>query len=490
MKKFIFPLGVVLTLILTFALAVTVYANEVSVNANGQPIVFADQSPVIMDGRSLVPASGVFQALGFDVQWDGDTRQVTITKAGNTIIIIIGSSEFTTNGTSHSLDVPAQIINGRTMLPIATVLQSVGYNVGWDEKSQTYIITAATHTMPVSTPETALVPTYIPAPVSALESEETTSLPSPEQNGIIPRIEVDLLDTNAYRVVEGVTAVLTNVYDRIDMGKLWHSFIFAPDATITFNQNIPILITENISELPSGHTWRFASYRMFNAGVEYPISEFQREDGTWHTISIFNQRILDVDAANTRLFDTSPAVGPFISYIAFRVVDEEDLARIYDSPYYTLTTSHAGWRVPVFISIEIAYEQRGEFLARPDQRLEGLEFGLYKNGVRIDTQVYDMSAHSSRNIVFQSMEDLINNLSVHIISNPNNLLAEVIERDPGPDFDPDLDLDDRMALWLAHRTAQRVDPSNLSAITAIPLSDFYNEDGGRLYSLTLFFASN
>ena len=118
-----------------------VYANELSVTVNGQAVEFADQNPIIVDGRTLVPVAGVFQALGFETHWDGDAQQVTITRDEHSIVITIGSSAFIANGTSYTLDVPAQIINGRTMLPIAAVLRSVGYDVEWDGETSTVIIT-------------------------------------------------------------------------------------------------------------------------------------------------------------------------------------------------------------------------------------------------------------------------------------------------------------------------------------------------------------
>lgn len=76
----------------------------------------------IIDGRTLVPVRGVFEALGFSVSWDEQARQVTLSRANDTIIITIDSASFIANGISHTLDVPAQIIGGSTMLPIRTVL--------------------------------------------------------------------------------------------------------------------------------------------------------------------------------------------------------------------------------------------------------------------------------------------------------------------------------------------------------------------------------
>ena len=152
MKRKLF---VMFMLAVLFALSSTaVSANAISVTVNGQPVVFADQNPVVVDGRTLVPIAGVFQALGYDVAWDGEARQATI--SGRDIIIItIDSYVFTVNGMISNLDVPAQIIGGRTMLPIAVVLRSIHYEVDWDVETSTVAITS---------PAPIVVPVHPPLP--------------------------------------------------------------------------------------------------------------------------------------------------------------------------------------------------------------------------------------------------------------------------------------------------------------------------------------
>ncbi|MCL2366666.1 MAG: copper amine oxidase N-terminal domain-containing protein [Oscillospiraceae bacterium] len=115
-------------------------APTVGVTVDGRPVSFVDQPPVIIDGRTLVPVRGVFEALGFEVDWESSTQRATLTREGDTVVITVGSAAFTTNGVTHTLDVPAQIINGRTMLPFRAVVESVGYSVGWDAASQTVVI--------------------------------------------------------------------------------------------------------------------------------------------------------------------------------------------------------------------------------------------------------------------------------------------------------------------------------------------------------------
>jgi len=134
-----------------FAIAFTVaispdvvYASEaINVTIDGQHVTFTDQVPILVDGRVLAPVRSVFVQLGFEPDWDDMARQVTLTRAGYTIIITIDSAEFVTNGVTYELDVPALLIEGRTMVPLRAILESVGYNLDWEGETSTVQIATA-----------------------------------------------------------------------------------------------------------------------------------------------------------------------------------------------------------------------------------------------------------------------------------------------------------------------------------------------------------
>jgi len=116
-------------------------ANEINVTIDGVAVDFDGQPPTIVDGRTLVPVRGVFEALGFDVGWEQDRQRVTLVSENHVISIYIGEVTFVSNDVNFGLDVPAQIIEGRTMLPIRAVVESVGYSVDWDGATNTVVIT-------------------------------------------------------------------------------------------------------------------------------------------------------------------------------------------------------------------------------------------------------------------------------------------------------------------------------------------------------------
>jgi hypothetical protein len=117
--------------------------TEIAVTVNGEEVKFKNQDPVIVDGRTLVPVRGVFEALGAEVNWNGDTKQVSVDTADTNVTLTLNSNEFTVNGETKYLDVPATLINDRTMVPVRAISESLGCNVEWDGANQTVVITTA-----------------------------------------------------------------------------------------------------------------------------------------------------------------------------------------------------------------------------------------------------------------------------------------------------------------------------------------------------------
>lgn len=102
----------------------------------------SDVAPIVVDGRTLVPVRALFESLGATVDWDDTTQTVTATKEDTVISMRIGSTAASVNGAAQVLDVPAQTIEGRTMVPARFAAESLNARVLWDNNTQSaYIIT-------------------------------------------------------------------------------------------------------------------------------------------------------------------------------------------------------------------------------------------------------------------------------------------------------------------------------------------------------------
>jgi len=127
--------------VLPTAVPTTMAAPAVRVLVDAVEVLFPDQVPVISAGRTLVPLRFVSQDLGATVTWDDATSSVTMVFGSTRIVLVIGRQEITVNGVSRRLDVPAQIIGGRTMVPIRGIFESLGATVSWDQATNSVIIT-------------------------------------------------------------------------------------------------------------------------------------------------------------------------------------------------------------------------------------------------------------------------------------------------------------------------------------------------------------
>lgn len=135
----------ILSCVLAFLTAFGVYTAPkseatISVTVNGAELSFP-QPPVAAFGRTLVPVREIFEALGATVIWNGETSEVTATKDLKKVGLKIGDAVMTVeDGADFSevmLDVPAEIINGKTMVPVRAISEAFGCHVIWDAETQT-----------------------------------------------------------------------------------------------------------------------------------------------------------------------------------------------------------------------------------------------------------------------------------------------------------------------------------------------------------------
>ncbi len=109
----------------------------VGVRVNGSEIVFSesDGAPFIENGRTLVPLRAAAEAYGAAVGYDAENGAAIIEKDGVTVTVPIGGSYVYRNGEPIKNEVAAQLVNGRTYLPIRVVMEAFGAEVGWDSAS-------------------------------------------------------------------------------------------------------------------------------------------------------------------------------------------------------------------------------------------------------------------------------------------------------------------------------------------------------------------
>lgn len=89
--------------------------------------------PVIKNGRTLLPVRFVAESLNAEVSWNNETRTATLKSGSITIDVPIGKKEIYINGEAKETDVPAEIENGRTLLPLRALAEALNKKVFWDD---------------------------------------------------------------------------------------------------------------------------------------------------------------------------------------------------------------------------------------------------------------------------------------------------------------------------------------------------------------------
>ncbi|MBR5506896.1 MAG: peptidylprolyl isomerase [Clostridia bacterium] len=100
-----------------------------------------DAVPYIENSRTMVPVRVISENFGADVAWDEAARKVTIKSGETSVELTIDSAEAIVNGVSKTLDAPAIIKDGRTMIPLRFVGEALGKNVEYVDASRQILIT-------------------------------------------------------------------------------------------------------------------------------------------------------------------------------------------------------------------------------------------------------------------------------------------------------------------------------------------------------------
>ena len=141
LKKKIISIAAVVAITATIGSGcVLAKSNDITVTYDGEKISF-DVQPEIVDDRVMVPMRTIFETFGAKVKWDSDTQTITAKKKSKTIQMTIGSSDMTKNDETYSFDVSPIIEDGRTLVPIRAISDMLGLDVEWNEKNNTVTIT-------------------------------------------------------------------------------------------------------------------------------------------------------------------------------------------------------------------------------------------------------------------------------------------------------------------------------------------------------------
>lgn len=115
--------------------------NETEAMVNGTPVSLEVPAQVV-NGRTLVPLSFLTDQMKVPAQWDAANRQIIIGDDG-AIILTIDAATAEVDGETVALEAPAQIVNGRTLVPLGFIASAMGAETAWDADTKSVHVTAA-----------------------------------------------------------------------------------------------------------------------------------------------------------------------------------------------------------------------------------------------------------------------------------------------------------------------------------------------------------
>lgn len=122
-------------------------ATNISIYLNDAKQSYSNKA-MIKNGATLVPLRGIFEGLGAQVTWNASTKTIDATKGGTKVWLKIGSTTTKVDGKNVSIAVPAQVVNGSTLVPLRFISESLGAQVEWVQATQTIKIVTGDSTSP------------------------------------------------------------------------------------------------------------------------------------------------------------------------------------------------------------------------------------------------------------------------------------------------------------------------------------------------------
>ncbi|HEX9061818.1 MAG TPA: stalk domain-containing protein [Clostridia bacterium] len=109
--------------------------DNIKVVVNGLQVKF-DAKPRIINNRIIVPMRGVFDKIPFEIKWDEGNKTVSAYKGGRSIMVRLNDSIALVDGKEVTLEVSAVNIDNRVFVPLRFISESIGASVEWDSNSR------------------------------------------------------------------------------------------------------------------------------------------------------------------------------------------------------------------------------------------------------------------------------------------------------------------------------------------------------------------
>ena len=120
---------------------ITAYLDRIHVTLDGDEVEFTDALPVTIDDRTMIPMRTLAELMGAEVGWNNDERKVTVIRGGETVYMYVDKTTAYVNDEPVEMDVAPVIKDSRTFIPARYISEFLGQKVEWISERREVAVT-------------------------------------------------------------------------------------------------------------------------------------------------------------------------------------------------------------------------------------------------------------------------------------------------------------------------------------------------------------
>jgi hypothetical protein len=122
------------------AVKIVLKLNNTTVLVNGKKNIL-EAAPTLIGSTTMVPLRFITEALGAHLAWNGEEKRITLTINHDTVVIWINKTDAQVNLNTVMMVAPAQIVNGKTMVPVRFISENLKQEVNFNSNTSEVTIT-------------------------------------------------------------------------------------------------------------------------------------------------------------------------------------------------------------------------------------------------------------------------------------------------------------------------------------------------------------
>ena len=124
------------------SITVKIGESDLNIDGETMPIDTSGSCAYVENGRTMLPVRGFWpEAMGAEVSYNEQDEKVSILSAEVSVQMVVGENSMTVNGETQSLRTAPEIKNDRTMLPMRDVAEALDCEVDWNGETETVLLT-------------------------------------------------------------------------------------------------------------------------------------------------------------------------------------------------------------------------------------------------------------------------------------------------------------------------------------------------------------